>query len=232
MHSRPVFFAFVLSALAFLCLYGWARPSHSLDADRQNCPITQPPDRPFVPPAPHPSAGGDEFLYGTPAPHPSAGGDEFLYGTPALWTVVEREWQLHGFVGQKMPYFRRGYELKERPRLTVVARRLDGKAPLVWNGLAGGGVDSSGAFMVTGIGIPSAGCWEIGAQYVDTSGDTHTVQNAFLHCLGRTLALRDRPRTVRTALRKGPFLRTAGDEFDQCWRRSFQLSRAAGATAT
>jgi hypothetical protein len=160
MHSRPVFFAFVLSALAFLCLYGWTRPSHSLDADRQNCPITQPPDRPFVPPAPYPSAGGDEFLY----------------GTPALWTVVEREWQLHGFVGQKMPYFRRGYELKERPRLTVVARRLDGKAPLVRNGLAGGGVDSSGAFMVTGIDIPSAGCWEIGVQYVDTSGDTHTVQ--------------------------------------------------------
>ena len=160
MYSRHVFFAFVLSTFAFLCLYGCARPSHSLDADRQNCPITQPPDRPFV----------------APASYPSAGSGEFLCGTPALWAVVEREWQLHGFAGQKLPYFRQGYELKERPRLTVVARRLDGKAALVWNGLAGGGVDSSGAFMVTGIDIPSAGCWEIGAQYVDTSHDIHTVQ--------------------------------------------------------
>lgn len=160
MHSRPVFFAFVLSAFAFLCLYTWARPSHSPDADRRNCPITQPPDRPFVPPAGYPSAGSGEFLY----------------GTPALWAVVERQWRLHGFAGQKLPYFRRGYELKERPRLTVVAHRLDGKAPLVWNGLAGGGVDDSGAFMVTGIDIPSAGCWEIGAQYVDTSHEIHTVQ--------------------------------------------------------
>jgi hypothetical protein len=160
MH-RPVFFAFVLSTFAFLCFYGWAQPSHSLDAGRQNCPITQPPDRPFVPPAPYPSAGSGEFLY----------------GTPALWAVVERKWQLHSFAGQKLPYFRRGYyESKELPRLTVVARRLDGKAPLVWNGLASGGVDSSGAFMVTGIDIPSAGCWEIGTQYVDTSHDLHTVQ--------------------------------------------------------
>ena len=86
MHSRPVFFAFVLSALAFLCLYGWARPSHSLDADRQNCPITQPPDRSFVAPASYPS--------------PSSG--EFLCGTPALWAVVEREWQLDGSAGQQL----------------------------------------------------------------------------------------------------------------------------------
>ena len=162
MHSRPVFFAFVLSAFAFLCLYAWARPSLSPDADRQSCPITQPPDRAFVPP--------DRYL--------SAGSDEFLYGTPALWAVVERQWQLHGFAGQKLPYFRQGYdEVKEgRPRLTVVARRLDGKAPLVWNGLAGGGVDHGEAFMVTGIDSPSAGCWEIGTQYVDTRHDIHTVQ--------------------------------------------------------
>ena len=41
MYPRHVFFAFVLSTFAFLCLYGCARPSHSLDAlsldaDRQN----------------------------------------------------------------------------------------------------------------------------------------------------------------------------------------------------
>jgi hypothetical protein len=164
MQLRRLFFAFLLSTFAFLLSTCSARPIPSMAVNRQNCPITKPSDRPFVPPAPYSS---------------SVGSDEFFYGTSALWTVVERQWQLHGFAGQKLPYFRQGYdELKEtaRPRLTVVARRLDGKAPLVWNGLAGSGSTGGWSFMVTGIDIPSPGCWEIGAQYVDTSHDIHTVQ--------------------------------------------------------
>ena len=33
----------------------------------------------------------------------------------------------------------------------------------------------TGMFMVTGIDIPSSGCCEIAAQYVDTSHDVHTI---------------------------------------------------------
>ena len=57
------------------------------------------------------------------------------------------------------------------PLLTVVARRLDSNAPLVWNaGYANNasieGEGAEGMFMVTGVDIPSSGCWEIAAHYL------------------------------------------------------------------
>ncbi len=59
------------------------------------------------------------------------------------------------------------------PLLTVVARRLDGNAPLVWNsGYANNayieGEGAAGMFMVTHLDmdIPSSGCWEIAAHYL------------------------------------------------------------------
>jgi hypothetical protein len=98
-------------------------------------------DRPFVPLPPY---------------RARVGSDEFLYGTPALWTVIYANWRVHS--GGKLPYFRQGYDwMKEKdPRLTVVARRLDGQEQLVWNGWANngyafgnGGVENM--FMVTGL---------------------------------------------------------------------------------
>jgi hypothetical protein len=92
-----------------------------------------------------------------------------LYGSAALWTIVYPDWHVHS--GGKLPCFRQGYDWRKggRPRLTVVARRLDGEGPLVWSELAGSGfIEGKGLeemFMVTGIG----------AQYVDTSGDIHTI---------------------------------------------------------
>jgi hypothetical protein len=136
----------------------------TLSADMASCPVTRPPDPPFRPPAPYSA---------------SAGSHEFLYGSSALWTVVDPDWHIHS--GGKLPFFRQGYDWKKsgRPRLTVVARRLDGKAPLVWSGLAGSGFEEGkgleGMFMVTGIDIPSSGCWEIGAQYVDDSRSVHNL---------------------------------------------------------
>ena len=157
MNCRRLFFAFVLAVCP-----AWIGPA--LAEDRQNCPITRPSDHPFVPQQPY---------------SPTVGSDEFLYGSAALWTVVYPGWHVHRD-GGKLPFFRQGFVYgKERPRLTVVARRLDGKGPLVWSGLAGSGFEEgkglAGMFMVTGIDIPSSGCWEIGAQYVDTSHDVHTV---------------------------------------------------------
>jgi hypothetical protein len=108
-----------------------------------------------------------------------AGNNKFLYGSAALWTVVYPGWHVHS--GGKLPFFRQGFDWKKggRPRLTVVARRLDGGGPLVWSDLAGSGYEEGkgleGMFMVTGVDIPSAGCWEIGAQYLDDSRDVHTL---------------------------------------------------------
>jgi hypothetical protein len=151
-----IFFVFLLGTCS-----AWLVPS--MAADRQSCPVTRPPDPPFTPPAPY---------------SPSAGSHEFLYGGPALWTIVYPSWHIHS--GGKLPFFHQGFDWKKggRPRLTVVARRLDGEGPLVWNELASSGFmegqSLAGMFIVTGIDIPSSGCWEIGAQYVDTSG-VHTV---------------------------------------------------------
>ena len=65
------------------------------------------------------------------------------------------------------------------PRLTIVARRLDGNAPLVWNGYANNasieGEGAAGMFMVTGVDIPSSGCWEIAAHYLASPDNIQTL---------------------------------------------------------
>lgn len=133
-------------------------------ADKPSCQITRPPEPPFTPPPPYP---------------PDAGSHEFLYGTPALWTVVYPGWRVHS--GGKLPFFRQGYDaMKEMaPLLSVVARRLDGDAPLVRNRRANNafieGRGLAGMAMVTGIDIPASGCWEITAHYVESPGKVQTL---------------------------------------------------------
>ena len=153
MNSRCLVLTFLI-AISAGCL------CPSLAAKKRGCPATKPSDHPFVPPPPYKS---------------TVGRGEFLYGTPALWTVIYPGWRLHdgGQHGQKLPYFRQGYDwMKEpSPLLTVVARRLDSNAPLVWNGGYANnasieGEGAAGMFMVTGVDIPSSGCWEIAAHYL------------------------------------------------------------------
>src|SRR5215469_1000129 len=155
MNLRSPFLIFLLASKLL---------TSSLAAEQKRCPVTRPSDPPFVPPQPY---------------SPTAGRDEFLYGGPALWTVVYSNWHIHS--GGKLPFFRQGFvwTTNVRPRLTVVARRLNGEGPLVWSDLPGSGFmegkGSAGMFMVTGIDIPSSGCWEIGAQYIDESRDIQTL---------------------------------------------------------
>ncbi len=156
MNSRCLFLTFSLAI--------WAGCVHpSLAADKHACPITKLSDHPFVPPPPYQS---------------TVGSNEFLYGTPALWTLIYPGWHVHS--GGKLPFFRQGYDwMKEKdPRLTVVARQLDGKGPLVWNGWANnaGPVEGIvGGFMVTGVDIPAPGCWEIAAHYVARPDNIQTL---------------------------------------------------------
>jgi hypothetical protein len=128
------------------------------------CPVTKQPDHPFVPPSPYES---------------TVGSGEFLYGTPALWTLIYPNWHVH--TGGKLPFFREGYDwMKEKdPRLTVVARQLDGKVPLIWNAWANNasidGRGVAGMFMVTGIDVPASGCWEVTAHYVASRDNIQTL---------------------------------------------------------
>lgn len=98
-----------------------------------------------------------------------------FFGSAALWTLVYPGWHVHS--GGKLPFFREGYDRMNggRPRLTFAARRLDGEEALVWSDLAGGGFTEgkglAGMFMVTGIDIPSSGCWEINAHYGSPDGE-------------------------------------------------------------
>ncbi len=121
------------------------------------CPVTRPPDPPFVPPAPSPA-------------EPSDG--QFWWGTPALWTVlpVDGRWNAlpqdeHGFT-QKTFFWREGYDpaAEPQPALTVTGRRLDGDAPTVTVAEATHGYHQD-AFMLSGVVLPTAGCWEITGEY-------------------------------------------------------------------
>jgi hypothetical protein len=69
--------------------------------------------------------------------------------------------------------------------LSLVARRLDAPAPLVWSAWANSGGPSyrddviipgtDNGFMVTGIDIPTSGCWEISAHYFPERGRVRTL---------------------------------------------------------
>ena len=133
----------------------------SLPFASAQCPVTaQTVTQPFVPPPP----------YRITAPP-----DGFWYGSEQLWTYVRRE----GFsisnehhISAKLVYWRVGFdwERERDPHLVVVARRLDGPAPLIWSQHANAvrfpnGESPGNMAMMTGVSIPEPGCWEIAANY-------------------------------------------------------------------
>jgi hypothetical protein len=128
-----------------------------------DCPITQRQDPPFVPPAP----------YAAEAPY-----GEFWYGTNELWTMLQPDgyWHSlpsseHGYV-QKVFWWREGYDMttEQQPQITVSGRRLDGDAPTFEEtGGTNGYHGDMGQFMLTGVAVPTAGCWEITGHYRDAT---------------------------------------------------------------
>ena len=149
MKSRRNWLIVIVLALAA----GFAQLSTA--GEREGCPVTKVPDPPFVPPLPYRAYSGNV---------------QFMYGTAALWSVVNPHWQMRGFRGSKLPFFRQGYDSRNErnPELTVVARRLDGPSQTIRAARANmASMDGTieGMFMVTGLEIPTAGCWEIAARY-------------------------------------------------------------------
>lgn len=114
----------------------------------------------FVPPAPYPT-------------HISS--DTFWYGSEALWTNVPIDgvWHLNnlaqrGTYANKLIFWHRGFDWrKERePKFTFTARRLDVEAqPLVQSGAIPVFVTGATSAMMIGMSLPSAGCWELTADY-------------------------------------------------------------------
>lgn len=128
------------------------------------CPLTIPPVPGFVPPAPHPSEAPP--LY-----------QAVWYGTSELWTMLDPEggvWGglpkgVDGTLGEKTFWWSDDYSVATEP-LTITGRRLDrsGSFEAKAGGPGPGGFrEDIGSFILVGIEIPSAGCWELTAQYRD-----------------------------------------------------------------
>lgn len=128
-----------------------------------DCPITAPPEPPFVPPEP----------YAPTAPY-----GNIWYGSNNLWTwlLPDDSWNNlpHSEKGyaQKVFWWSEGYDQRTEPspQITVTSRRLDGDGPdYEHTGGTNGSHEDMGQFMLTGVAISSSGCWEITGYYHKTS---------------------------------------------------------------
>lgn len=120
-----------------------------------DCPVTKPPDPPFVPPDPW------------PAQPPNA--NQFWFGDGGLWTAlpVDGSWgQLAR--GEKFWWWSAEFDVSvdSTPDLIVTARRLDGKAPALQPSEATNGYHNSFHWaMLTGVELATPGCWEFTGEY-------------------------------------------------------------------
>jgi hypothetical protein len=127
-----------------------------------SCPVTKPPEHPFVPPAPYPS----KF---------TANG--FWFGTNKLWINLRADgtWKglpkwPDGTVRQKLFWWREGYDWhrEPQPKLRVTGKRLGASASPLQSGVSHGWTsDQDHPFIVNGINLPALGCWEITGRVDD-----------------------------------------------------------------
>jgi hypothetical protein len=98
----------------------------------------------------------------------------FWYGSEHLWTALHHDGVWAGLpenpdgYTQKIMWWSSLYSLKDElePALVVSGRRLDGEAdPLRFYGATNAMADDIGEAMLTGVEIPTLGCWEITGQY-------------------------------------------------------------------
>ena len=140
-------------------------PTASVGSD-EACPLTIPPQPGLIPPEPYP-------------PEAPALYQAVWYGTSALWTMLDPDGEVwaglpvaNGVLGQKWIWWSDASTRTAEPTssITVTGRQLDGSASL--EAMAGGPGNNGfrediGSFMMVGIEIPAAGCWELTAR----SGD-------------------------------------------------------------
>jgi hypothetical protein len=129
--------------------------------DLSSCPVTVP-DPPFVPPK--------GFVARPPANYGAA-----WYGNAHLWTMLDKRGERwhdlpvdgDGY-GQKTFWWSADWPVADElePEIRVTGRRLDGNAPPLTAMFPGTNASADfGAAMLVGIGIPTAGCWELTARY-------------------------------------------------------------------
>jgi hypothetical protein len=127
-----------------------------------SCPVTTPPAHPFTPPA-----------WYEP-------GDDWFLGSEKLWTEGDKsgvwDWEPHepwdGNLTVKISWGSVDYDWQKEPRpnLTLTGRRLDGEAPPLLLApmthiLPGPGPNAGRGTMLSGVYVPTPGCWEITGEY-------------------------------------------------------------------
>jgi hypothetical protein len=156
-----------LVCLVFLSQASLAQQSRTVipDGMPQTCPVTKPDQTSlFVPPSPYPmKAPIGLFWFGT---------DRLWTQLPAngIWSGLPHSTPNDPTFGQKLAFGRQGYDAHKepQPKLRVTVRRLDSPAPPLFSDKATNGwVQRDQPFMVTGINLPTLGCWEITAHYED-----------------------------------------------------------------
>ncbi len=141
-----------------------ASPTESSDssipqAPPSSCPVTQPPEPPFVPPTPYQTEPGK---------------GSFWFGSEKLWALLSADGVWHGLhtesgYGNKLFLYSVNFDWNkdQKRRVGITGRRRDaGAPPFVAEGrcCSGGGVPPNYWFIVVGVDIPASGCWEITAD--------------------------------------------------------------------
>jgi hypothetical protein len=141
-------------------VYKGASLSFTVLVEDADCPVTFATPPYLVPPRPWPA---------TP-PTATYGHEGHWYGTEDLWMIIPTTGAAIHAPGDKLFYWSRHFMTASddflQPELTVTAERVDGETPTVTAPQANnGGRADTGTFMVTGIVLPTPGCWEITAEY-------------------------------------------------------------------
>lgn len=125
------------------------------------CPVTLPPAVPFTPPGEQKMGPSD---------------NSFWLGTEKLWTSLPKSGEVWGW-GPRAPgepdltakifwgSVDFDYHRKEDYDLKVTGRRLDGDAPPLVVDKVTNALFVPNAAMLTGVYVPTPGCWEITGDY-------------------------------------------------------------------
>lgn len=154
----------LLTAVVMLTLLGGmgeGRALPSLQFQRTiSCEATVAPNQPFRAPAPYPSS-------------PPA--SNFWHGHERLWTMLGGDGRWAGLprnengFRQKVFWWSPGFDgrIESQPDLMVIGRRLDGPESFIRPSPATNAhhVDFGGWTILTGIDVPTTGCWELTGMY-------------------------------------------------------------------
>jgi hypothetical protein len=124
------------------------------------CLTTLPPNPAFVPPAPYDAESPATFWYGTDALWTQLAAD-------GVWHLANNSDKNNGYV-TKLLFWRKGFDWRKEPQpdLIITAHRTDGDSPSVAVAHANAVfITGNKPAIMTGLRIPTSGCWEITAHY-------------------------------------------------------------------